>query len=171
MREQEAIEFFNTPKKVYKMLDKIFDKEKVNFFIGRSKEDYTIINEKFEEISSASSVYKCFVAYLHGSYGVGKEDCLPAWTLTKEIIEQEQENVLSQIDDSVGNISALDRIIDQGGLINYNSANGKSSFAVNMPEKYGFVENLVVNDVSFSDGVSQLNSVLSTMIKMENPEQ
>ena len=171
MREKEAIEFFNTPKKVYKFLDKVFDKEEICFFIGKSKDNYTIINEDLETLSSSQSVYKCFVGLLHSSYGVGKQNTLPAWATTLEQQEFERDNLLQHVDETIGNVSSIQKIIDQGGLVRYSSFDGENNFAVNMPNEYEFSENLVVKDDSFSEGLSQLDSVLSTLIKAQAPQQ
>lgn len=167
----DAIEFFNTPKKVYKALGKIFSDEEVGFFIGKSKEGYVLFDDCLKAQLVAPSVYKCFVGILYDNYGIGKQNSLPAWMLTEEQKEYEREGIMDNVDNTIGNTSSIGKILDQGGLLHFDSTNGSSNFAVNMPKPYGFIDNLVVRDSNFSDGVNQLNSVLGAIYQPQFNEQ
>lgn len=167
--QKEAINIFSSPKKTIKLLEKTLKSEDVEFYIAsKQKGIYSIFDKGELEICSQNSVYNCLVGLLYFRYGVGKVN-IPTWAMSNYERQYDFEKILSKVDSSNNMFSSLQKNIDEGGVFYYSSSKNVSSFK--MPENFNFRNGLVINCASFSDGITEIDSMLSVLTCDSNLEQ
>ena len=159
IKEKLAIEIFNSPKRTLKLLDKTLKKDETEIFITSQEQgSYSIFDKDNLEVCMTNSVYNSLIGLLYFNYGVGKSD-LPTWAMPQG--ENNFENLLDKVETQTDKFLNLEKAIDAGGTFYYNSSKDIASFK--LPEEINFEQNIAFRCACFSEGIEQMNSLLSVL--------
>ena len=168
INSQSAVEIFNSPKKTFRLLDKIFkrDGSKLSIY-SQGNGIYSVVDDLNTEVCSTNSVYNCLVGFLYFNYGIGKTSN-PNWLKTDNEDNDRFDEMLGKINDYHG-FSKLEKTLDKGGSFHYNSE--QSSVSFKLPEEYGFSQDVAFRCSSFSDGLEQMETTLAMINQNEMCQQ
>lgn len=163
--KEEAIKIFSSPKKTEKLLDKTLSKVDYEYLLkAEEKGLYSISNVKDDnEICKSDDALKCFMGLLYFEFGVGKDN-LPSWAIHSNFNTENWESISNQIP-STCDFTSLNTALDKGATLHCTNSthNNSNNFTLTNPFNENYANEILVNEYSFSNALTQVNS-LSNLI-------
>ena len=173
---EQAAELFSSNKKTLKLLDKTFSKEQYEYILKLEDNGlygiYT--NNDIIPICVDSDVLKAFMGVLYFDFGVGKQGSLPYWAQSRSYFEEKWAELSSRVDEehkcAFPNINSA---LNHGSILysSNTSDNTCNNFLLTNPFNANFTDKIIVRSDSFSDGISQVDSIAEVCLRSCVQEQ